>query len=212
MKGCRRISLGLALGLCLLAGLTAAEKNGTADTAKAAAGAGEGVKLVGGDLLWVQVVGEDDLSGKFSVGADGHLRINWLPRLKVAGRTVEQVEQDLVALLRTQYLRNPKVQVRLEQPASGQGKGGEVIFVFGEAKKIGSFPYRSGYTLLDAISDCQGFTKFAAPNRARIVRRGKNGQEQVIKVDLEELMKEGAKGKNITLSPGDIINIPASRL
>ena len=54
-----------------------------------------------------------------------------------------------------------------------------------------------------------GFDKFAAPNRARIIRE-EDGQQTVIRINLNDV-KEG-KIPDIELKPGDIVVIPESWL
>jgi polysaccharide export outer membrane protein len=69
--------------------------------------------------------------------------------------------------------------------------------------------YRSGMTLLDVMIDVGGLTKFAAGNRAKIVRHMPGGQEQTIPVRLGDLMN-GAVKDNVAMHPGDILIIPQS--
>jgi protein involved in polysaccharide export with SLBB domain len=79
------------------------------------------------------------------------------------------------------------------------------IFIQGEVKNPGMFPYRPGLTALNACIMAGGFTERAALERAAIVR--KNGQQKkAIKIDLEQV-KSGAVSDPV-LQPGDFVNIP----
>jgi polysaccharide export outer membrane protein len=83
------------------------------------------------------------------------------------------------------------------------------IYVEGEVKSPGVYNYLPGLTALNACIMAGGFSKFAAPNRARIVR--KQGDKQIIiNIDLEEV-KEG-RMSDVELKPGDLINIPETWL
>lgn len=83
------------------------------------------------------------------------------------------------------------------------------IYVEGEVDSPGAYDYQEGMTALSACIMAGGFTKFAAPNRARIIRQ--NGDEQkVIKIDLEDV-KIG-KIQDIQILPGDRIHIPETWL
>jgi polysaccharide export outer membrane protein len=83
------------------------------------------------------------------------------------------------------------------------------IYVEGEVKKPGIYDYQVGLTALNACIMAGGFDKFAAPNRARIIR--KHGEErEIIKINLNEV-KEG-KTPDIELQPGDRIHVPETWL
>ncbi len=83
------------------------------------------------------------------------------------------------------------------------------IYVEGEVKRPGVYDYQPGITALNACIMAQGFTKFAAPNRARIIRR-KGGEQVIIKINLNSV-KTG-KIADIILKPGDLIHIPETWL
>jgi polysaccharide export outer membrane protein len=63
-------------------------------------------------------------------------------------------------------------------------------------------------TLLDVMIDAKGLTKYAAGNRAIVVRRDPNGQEQEIHVHLSDLINDGDLHANIRMQPGDTLIIP----
>jgi polysaccharide export outer membrane protein len=56
----------------------------------------------------------------------------------------------------------------------------------------------------------KGLTKYAAGNRAEIVRRDPDGTQTVIKVRLDNLIKDGDIGQNVEMQPGDTLIIPQS--
>ena len=83
------------------------------------------------------------------------------------------------------------------------------IYVGGEVKKPGIFAYQPGLTALNACIMAGGFTKFAAPNRTRVIRN--QGDQQVIfKIDLNDVKK--GKLEDVKLRPGDRIHVPESWL
>ncbi len=65
-------------------------------------------------------------------------------------------------------------------------------------------------TLLDVMIATKGLTKYAAGNRAVIVRIDPDGKQQSIKVRLNDLIKDGDISQNIEMSPGDTLIIPQS--
>ncbi len=71
-------------------------------------------------------------------------------------------------------------------------------------------PYRNGMSVLDVMIDTKGLTKYAAGNRAVIVRRDSAGKEQEIHVHLSDLIKDGDMTQNVRMQPGDTLIIPQS--
>jgi polysaccharide biosynthesis/export protein len=63
---------------------------------------------------------------------------------------------------------------------------------------------------LDVMIATHGMTKYAAGNRAMVVRVEPGGKQQSIKVRLTDLIKYGEIDQNIEMSPGDTLIIPQS--
>ena len=83
------------------------------------------------------------------------------------------------------------------------------IFVEGEVKKPGVYTFQQGITALSACILAGGFNDYAAPNRARIIRR-KGSEQEVIELNLDAVKK--GKAKDVELQPGDLVHIPDSWL
>jgi polysaccharide biosynthesis/export protein len=83
------------------------------------------------------------------------------------------------------------------------------VYVEGEVKNPGLYDYHPGMTAMKACITAGGFDKFAAANRARIIRKKGDGVE-IIKINLEEV-KEG-NIPDVELKPGDRIHIPETWL
>ena len=83
------------------------------------------------------------------------------------------------------------------------------IYVSGEVKKPSPYEYQPGLTALGVCIEAGGFTQYAAPNRATIVRN-EDGEQKIIKIDLEKVTKGDLQ--DIPLKPGDRLNIPESWL
>jgi len=62
-------------------------------------------------------------------------------------------------------------------------------------------------TVLDAMIEVGGLTKYASGNRATLVRMV-NSSREVYSVHLDNLIKDGKIEDNVALLPGDILIIP----
>ena len=92
---------------------------------------------------------------------------------------------------------------------SSQNLSASKIYVEGEVKSPGVYTYQEGLTALNACIMAGGFSKFAAPNRTRIIRQ--NGDKLIIiKINLNAV-KDG-KIPDAEIKPGDRINIPETWL
>jgi polysaccharide export outer membrane protein len=83
------------------------------------------------------------------------------------------------------------------------------IYVEGEVKSPGVYTYQPGLKALKACILAGGFTKYAAANRARIIRK-KGDEQEIIKINLEAV-KKGAIA-DLELMPGDLIHVPQTWL
>lgn len=96
--------------------------------------------------------------------------------------------------------------------AAGSGTevvdAGTSVTVVGEVAQPGVFRLETGATALSAVLAAGGVTKFASPNRARVVR-GRDGTRKVLSLQLGDIMKRGEKKKDVLLEPGDMVIVPA---
>jgi polysaccharide biosynthesis/export protein len=162
------------------------------------------------DVVTIQVFGEPDLSGKFTVEQDGTFTYPQLGRIRAAGLTLRALEQELRKQLADgQILKNPQVAVAIENYRSQR------ILILGEVSSPGEYPMAGGMTLLAALARA-GSTRPTAAREAVIVRMpanqkpGEGGEPEVIKVDLADL-QAGNMSLNIALQDGDTINIPKAQ-
>jgi polysaccharide export outer membrane protein len=81
--------------------------------------------------------------------------------------------------------------------------------VIGEAAQPRAVPYREDMTLLDVIIQVGGLTKYAAGNKAVMIRKI-NGEDMTIPVKLDSIIKDGDVRYNFKMQPGDTLIIPQS--
>jgi polysaccharide export outer membrane protein len=200
--------LGLACaGLAACAAPAASPQSAAAQpVTKPAADTGEYV-IGAGDTLSVFVYRNPDLSEpNVAVRPDGRISVPLIDDIDAAGKTPSQLSRELETRLK-KYVQDPTVTIIVR---SFIGPSDRQIKVIGEAAEPAALPYRDGMSLLDVMIATKGLTKYAAGNRAVIVRRDAKGQQQSIKVRLNDLIKDGDISQNLPMQPGDTLIIPQS--
>jgi polysaccharide export outer membrane protein len=160
-----------------------------------------------GDQLSIFVYHNPDLSeGGVAVRPDGKISTPLIEDIVAAGKTPTQLAREIEQRL-TKYIQDPNVTVIVR---GFVGPADRQVRVIGEATDPIAIPYRDHMTLLDVMIATKGLTKYAAGNRAVIVRMDGDGKTQTIKVRLSDLIKDGDITQNIAMSPGDTLIIPQS--
>ena len=160
-----------------------------------------------GDSLSIFVYRNPDLSdGGVSVRPDGRISTPLIEDIMAAGKTPTQLAREIEERLK-KYIQDPNVTVIVR---SFIGPFDRQIRVLGEATDPSAIPYRDHMTLLDVMIATKGLTKYAAGNRAEIVRRDPDGKTTSIRVKLSDLIKDGDISQNIEMQPGDTLIIPQS--
>ncbi|BET58392.1 MULTISPECIES: polysaccharide biosynthesis/export family protein [Geobacter] len=78
------------------------------------------------------------------------------------------------------------------------------VYVLGAVTNPRFIEYREGMTVMEAILESGGFTKFARQNDT-VIRRRDGDKEALIEVKAKDLVKDGDLSQNVKLSPGDYI-------
>jgi polysaccharide biosynthesis/export protein len=94
-------------------------------------------------------------------------------------------------------------------PSAQSASGGQVIFL-GALNKIGSLPLPLDQhaTLARTILSLGGFSKFAAENKVRVIRKAPNGTKQTLIVDPGSILKDGDFDRDFPLQNGDVVIVP----
>jgi polysaccharide export outer membrane protein len=83
------------------------------------------------------------------------------------------------------------------------------VYVLGAVTTPKAIEYRDGMTVMEAILESGGFTKFASQNGTQI-RRKNAGTEVSIPVMAKEIIQNGNMAQNVKLKPGDYIIVKES--
>jgi polysaccharide export outer membrane protein len=162
--------------------------------------------LIGpGDNLQIFVWRNPELTSTVPVRPDGRISVPLVEDMPAVGKTPTMLARDIEQVLK-QYVQEPIVNVIV---TGFVGPFGQQIRVVGEAAKPQAISFRANMSLLDVMIDVGGLTRFAAGNRAVIVRKVE-GKDQEQRVRLDDLIKDGDVSANVRMLPGDILIIPQS--
>lgn len=195
------VVLALLLGLTfLLAGLQSAA-------------AQDGYRLRPGDVLRIEVLEDAGLNRSVLIAPDGRITIPLAGAIPAGGRTVEQVQADLVARLAPNFAAPPTVFVSLErlveprEPREPTPPPTIEVYVMGESANPGRIEVEENTTLLQAFAQMGGFTEFAATKRIQL-RRG----AQTFVIDYTAIERGTSTAGDTVLQKGDVILVPQRRL
>jgi protein involved in polysaccharide export with SLBB domain len=142
-----------------------------------------------------------------TVLADGTIDLGKFGRLIVAGKSVEQIETDVEAAIRTDDKQPAAVNVRLVNPTSA------VYYVLGEVNSPGSFPIIGRETVLDAILAAGGLSDKASPCDIILSRPTlPGGCRIVMPICYRHIVQLGDTSTNYQIMPGDRVYVATRSL
>ncbi len=157
-----------------------------------------------GDVLSVSVWGRQELAdSRIVVGPDGKITLPRIGFMQAAGRTRAEVADEITRRLR-KYYTHPEVTLEVQDYKNNKA------FVLGRVKNPGVVEFPGEGTLLEALSLAGGYSEVAKDTyltRCAIIR----GNDTIIWIDLNELLRNGNMRLNARIRNNDLIYIPESR-
>jgi polysaccharide biosynthesis/export protein len=152
-----------------------------------------------GDSVSITVLGEPDLSKKFTVDQDGNINMPLVHQVHVAGFTSAQATVEIATQLK-KLIKNP--QVSIDQIESGKIQ----VTVAGEVKNPGILMLTAGSKLIDAITAAGGYTPNADLSKVSVSESASGANARTI--DLSKFLLGGDVSVNVPISSGDTVHIP----
>jgi len=148
-------------------------------------------RLGSGDVISIQVLGEEDLKReKIRLSDAATISYPILGEIKLFGKTVAELEAFIREGLKGRYLVNPQVTVTIIEYRS--------FYINGQVEKPGGYQFIPGLTVRKAISLAGGFKERASKEKIFVIRD--NDRSQTSK----------RVGQDEVVQPGDIITVEES--
>ena len=107
--------------------------------------------------------------------------------VRAGGLTVRQLADEIASRLTPDYLKNPRVSIEV--------LNFRPFDIIGEVNRPGSYPYRPGMTILNAVAMAGGFT-YRADKDDMYIKRAKDPEGREVEATAET-----------AVMPGDVIRI-----
>ena len=102
-----------------------------------------------GDKLHITVLNNPDLSGEFTVQQSGGISLPSVGRIEVVGRGFDELQDEVVKRLRESGILDPQITVDVAAYRP--------VYVVGDVKAPGRYPFEMGMTVLQALAVAGGF-------------------------------------------------------
>lgn len=187
---CGKITLrciGAVLVVGVLAGCAKGPIGGSPDAMQQSMTAARAYHLGTGDKIHIAVFNEDNLSGDYTVAADGKITLPLAGGVQAAGLTVPQLQQSVLATLKNGFVQDPNVTITASELRP--------YYILGEVNKPGKYGYSSDLTVLNAVATAEGFT-YRADMSAVYIRHASEPAEREVELT-----------STTTVLPGDTIRV-----
>ncbi len=170
------------------------------------------------DQITIRVLDVDEIgSTPMRIDSAGNIRLPYVGRMHAAGLTVEQLQAEVTARLKT-YMHEPDATVAITEFRS------QPVSVLGAVRNPGVHQLQGRKTLVEILSLAGGLDPAAGPT-VRITRRlewGKvplrnawddpTGQFSVAHVSVKAILEAENPEENILIRPYDVISVPRAEM
>jgi polysaccharide export outer membrane protein len=159
-------------------------------------------QLAPGDLVAVRVFGQEGMSTRARIRADGKVSIPFVNDVEAAGSEPLVVAARIQARLKD-FIVNPVVTVSLEEAAPLE------ISILGEVARPGAYKLEQDAGVLNAIAAAGGLTDYAKRDRIFVLRYARKGEDAAgplrIRLTFEALSRAQGKAARLRLRRGDVV-------
>lgn len=157
------------------------------------------------DEIRITVLGQPDLTLEAKVPSEGSLNYPMIGDVQLAGRTLNQIREDIKTRLEKDYLVSAQVSVQVRTYAP---KRAYVLGAVGRAGEI-EIPGGRYATLLPTIASAGGFAEDASLHSVLIYRAKDVGSNQRIPYTADVVALQQGRGSDPVVLPNDVILVPS---
>jgi polysaccharide export outer membrane protein len=180
-----RTAAAVVLTAGLLVGCASGSGGPACVASAASADTASGYRLGAQDRIQMTVYRQPELSGPFALDGEGYVAVPLVGEILAAGLTTRQLEDQIeLRLTDGGYLIEPQVGVSLLTYRP--------FYVLGEIARPGSYEFRDGMTVINAVALAGGYS-YRADSDGVTIERGACRMETMA---------------DTTVQPGDIIKVP----
>jgi polysaccharide export outer membrane protein len=189
---------GIIGGSTALMTVAQAQQQNAGNTAPRAYGDSE-FRLGPEDVIEVTVYQEEKPGTTVPVPPDGKISITLIGEMPASGKTAVELQKEITNRYK-QYVSEPNVTLIVKEVNSPK------VAVPAEVKNPGMYKIKERATVLDAIAPAGGLTEYAKKNRVMVIRVESSGEQQHLKINLDDQIK-GRKGDPFYVLPYDKIYV-----
>jgi polysaccharide export outer membrane protein len=153
-----------------------------------------------GDLVAITFQYSTNFNASQKITLDGTLSLEAIGSVKAAGKTVPQLQAELVKLYHPQ-VKDDIITLKLVTAATS-------VYVSGAVTRPGKIPLEHPMTALEAVMEAGGFDPNRAKLSAVVVLRIEDGKQRSYKINLKQTLR-GEIETPFYLKPFDIVHVPA---
>src|SRR5258708_20435740 len=133
------------------------------------------------DLLEIQVLGVEELSGAVRVNSRGEVALPLIGTLDVGGMTSQEAEASITLKLADNFLQNPQVSLFIKEYTTQR------VTIEGAVQKPGIYPLRGPTTLLRSLAIAGGQGSLSDMHEAMLFRADVAGKNSTQVYDVERI-------------------------
>jgi polysaccharide export outer membrane protein len=152
------------------------------------------------DILEISVWKDEALTRQVVVRPDGWISFPLIGDIRAAGRTVEELRQEIQARIKA-YVPDAPVTVMVMQVGSPK------VYVVGKVAKPGVYIMGEPMRVMQVLAMAGGATPFADKGDILVIREDNNNQI-IYSFNYDKVAKGKELEQNINLKPGDTVVVP----
>jgi len=156
-----------------------------------------GYEVQPGDILFVTVWRDEDLTREALVAPDGGMAFPLVGRLQVSDKTIDALTVELETAL-SEFIDEPVVTVAVKEVR------GSRVYVLGKVNRPGMYLLDSDLDVMQALSMAGGTTTYADLDNIRILRR-EAGEQRAMVFEYNQVSRGRRLDQNVLLASGDVV-------